>query len=34
MIFPPGTKMACRIGGKDVTFDKLADALTSDDIST
>ncbi|MEA1943729.1 MAG: MTH865 family protein [Euryarchaeota archaeon] len=32
MIFPPGTKMACKVGGKEVTFDKLADTLTSDDF--
>ena len=25
-LFPPGTKMACRVGGKETHFDELADA--------
>ncbi|HIE30898.1 MAG TPA: hypothetical protein EYP67_00740 [Methanosarcinales archaeon] len=31
-LFPPGTRMACRVGGKETHFDELADTLTSDDF--
>ncbi|PXF60630.1 MAG: hypothetical protein C4B59_08135 [Candidatus Methanogaster sp.] len=31
-LFPPGTKMACRVGGKETHFDELAETLTPDDF--
>ncbi len=31
-LFPPGTKMACRVGGKETHFDELAEALNTDDF--
>jgi len=31
-LFPPGTKMACRVGGKETHFDELAEALDTDDF--
>ena len=31
-LFPPGTKMACRVGGKETHFDKLAETLGTDDF--
>ncbi|MEA1905339.1 MAG: MTH865 family protein [Euryarchaeota archaeon] len=31
-LFPPGTKMACRVGGKETHFDELAETLNTDDF--
>ena len=31
-LFPPGTKMACRVGGKETHFDELAETLDIDDF--
>ncbi len=31
-LFPPGTKMACRVGGKEMHFDELAETLDTDDF--
>jgi hypothetical protein len=31
-LFPPGTKMACRVGGKETHFDELAETLDTDDF--
>ncbi len=31
-LFPPGTRMACRVGGKETHFDELAEALDADDF--
>nr|QNO47532.1 hypothetical protein GGGHDLIA_00022 [Methanosarcinales archaeon ANME-2c ERB4] len=31
-LFPPGTKMACRVGGKETHFDELAETLGTDDF--
>ncbi|KAF5414343.1 MAG: hypothetical protein C5S48_09020 [Candidatus Methanogaster sp.] len=31
-LFPPGTKMACRVGGKETHFDELAETLNADDF--
>jgi hypothetical protein len=31
-LFPPGTKMACRVGGKEMHFDELAETLNTDDF--
>ncbi len=31
-LFPPGTKMACRVGGKETHFDELAETLDLDDF--
>lgn len=31
-LFPPGTKMACRVGGKETHFDELAGALDTNDF--
>ena len=31
-LFPPGTKMACRVGGKETHFDELAETLATDDF--
>ncbi len=31
-LFPPGTKMACRVGGKETHFDELAETLDADDF--
>ena len=31
-LFPPGTMMACRVGGKETHFDELAQTLGTDDF--
>ena len=31
-LFPPGTKMACKVGGKETHFDELAETLKPDDF--
>jgi hypothetical protein len=31
-LFPPGTMMACRVGGKETHFDELAETLDTDDF--
>jgi len=31
-LFPPGTMMACRVGGKETHFDELAQTLDTDDF--
>ncbi len=31
-LFPPGTRMACRVGGKETHFDELAETLDTDDF--
>ena len=31
-LFPPGTMMACRVGGKETHFDELAETLDADDF--
>ncbi len=31
-LFPPGTRMACRVGGKETHFDELAETLNPDDF--
>jgi len=31
-LFPPGTKMACKVGGKETHFDELAETLNTDDF--
>ena len=31
-LFPPGTKMACRVGGKETHFDELAETLNTEDF--
>ena len=31
-LFPPGTKMACCVGGKETHFDELAETLKTDDF--
>ncbi len=31
-LFPPGTKMACRVGGKETHFDELAETLDTGDF--
>jgi len=31
-LFPPGTKMACRVGGRETHFDELAETLDTDDF--
>ena len=31
-LFPPGTKMACCVSGKEMHFDELAETLNTDDF--
>ncbi len=31
-LFPPGTRMVCRVGGKETHFDELAETLDTDDF--
>ena len=31
-LFPPGTMMACRVGGKETHFDELVETLDADDF--